>query len=191
MIVGYARVSSEEQKLDLQLRALQNAGCNRIFQDHGQPGHNFERNGLEDALTSVKPGGTLVVWRLDRLGRSLSGLIQVIEKLGQREVQFKSIMENIDTSSSGGKLVFHMMAALAEFERTLISERTRAGLVEAKRRGKLIGRPKALSDWQVAHAAYTVFTRKAKIADVANEFGVSVRTMQRHLREAAPTVASP
>lgn len=184
MIVGYARVSTEEQKLDLQVKALETAGCDRIFEDRGFSGACFARDGLDRALGSLKPGGTLVVWRLDRLGRSLSGLIQLIDQLGQRQVQFRSVMENIDTCSSGGRLMFHMMAALAEFERALISERTRAGIKEAKARGRQVGRPRALSEDAVRKALAAVHCDGATTTEIARRFGISQRTLQRHLQRA-------
>lgn len=182
MIVGYARVSTEEQRLDLQLQALANAGCNRIFEDHGQSGSQFDRKGLDMALRSLRPGGTLVVWRLDRLGRSLSGLVQLIDQLGSRDVNFKSVMENIETYSPGGRLMFHLMAALAEFERAVISERTKAGISAAKSRGARVGRPSALSDRQICEALRTVHSREASVAEVAKGFSVSERTLQRYIR---------
>ncbi|MBC8716393.1 recombinase family protein [Ochrobactrum sp. Marseille-Q0166] len=180
MIVGYARVSTEEQKLDLQLRALRDSGCNRIYQDHGCSGRSFQRRGLESALGSLKPGGTLVVWRLDRLGRSLSGLVQFIDQLGQRDANFKSVMENIDTNSSSGRLMFHMMGALAEFERSVISERTKAGLVEARARGRRLGRPKAITDDDVHRALNDIDRSCETMASIAERLGVSVRTLERH-----------
>ncbi|WP_343529025.1 recombinase family protein [Sphingomonas sp.] len=183
MIVGYARVSTEEQKLDLQIGALKKAGCNRIFQDRGCSGGSFQRDGLEAAFNSLKPGGTLVVWRLDRLGRSLSGLVDLIDRLGKRDAHFHSLMEHIDTSSSGGRLMFHMMAALAEFERALISERTRAGLAEAKLRGQMIGRPKRLDQADLRRALDYKYVERRTTFETALHFGVSVRTMQRYLRE--------
>ena len=181
MIVGYARVSTEEQKLDLQLQALRSVGCNRIYQDHGYSGIRFDRDGLEAALESLKPKGTFVVWRLDRLGRSLTGLVHLIDRLGQREVQFRSIMESIDTHSAGGRLMFHMMAALAEFERSLISERTRAGLVEAKARGAAIGRPSLVKDTDLRDAMLALQRGGARMNSMAAELGVSTRTLRRHL----------
>lgn len=137
--LGYARVSTDEQKLDLQLHALREAGCNRLFVDKGISGGESDRPGLTKALTSLRPGDTLVVWRLDRLGRSLINLIQLIETLGRHGINFRSLNENIDATSSGGRLIFHMMAALCEFERTLISERTKAGMDAARRRGRRKG----------------------------------------------------
>ena len=123
MRIGYARVSTEDQHLDLQRDALKRAGCTKIFADYGVSGKGFNRPGLMKALSELEPGGMLVVWRLDRLGRSLPKLINFVDELGQREAQFCSLTENIDTSTSGGRLIFHIMGALAEFERNLISER--------------------------------------------------------------------
>ncbi|MCO6180902.1 recombinase family protein [Ciceribacter sp. RN22] len=180
MIVGYARVSTEEQRLDLQLEALEKAGCHRIFQDHGQSGQNFDREGLEKALCSLQPGGTLVVWRLDRLGRSLSGLVEIIDGLGRRKVNFRSIMENIDTHSAGGRLMFHLMASLAEFERTIISERTTAGLLAARSRGVRLGRPKALTDEQVREVIDVIHRKDACVPDLARRLNISERTLRRY-----------
>src|SRR5256886_1129812 len=127
MNIGYARVSTQDQTLNLQKDALEKLGCNKIFTDTAS-GAKAERNGLEEALEYVREGDTLVVWRLDRLGRSLKHLIETITKLNNRNIGFKSITENIDTTTSGGKLVFHIFGALAEFERDIILERTNAGL---------------------------------------------------------------
>ncbi|MBM7326584.1 recombinase family protein [Agrobacterium sp. S2] len=142
MKVGYARVSTDCQKMDLQLDALRQAGCDQIFTDHGISGASNERPGLQQAMDMLQKGDTLVVWRLDRLGRSLVNLVEHVSDLGQQGVEFRSLTESIDTSSSGGKLLFHMIAALAEFERSLISERTKAGMAAAKLRGKHVGRPR-------------------------------------------------
>jgi DNA invertase Pin-like site-specific DNA recombinase len=124
MLIGYARVSTDDQNLELQLAALKGIGCDRIFQDAGVSGKVAKRPGLGKALAALKRGDTLVVWRLDRLGRSLSHLIETIGMLEKRSVHFRSLTETIDTSSSGGRLVFHLMGAMAEFEHALISERT-------------------------------------------------------------------
>ncbi|MBA8838831.1 DNA invertase Pin-like site-specific DNA recombinase [Ochrobactrum sp. RH2CCR150] len=140
--IGYARVSTDGQKLDLQLDALKKAGCDPIFIDQGVSGASTERPGLQKVLKRLKKGDTLVVWRLDRLGRSLIHLVDLVNSLGRDGVEFKSMTENIDTSSSGGRLVFHLLAALSEFERSLISERTKAGMEAARRKGKHIGRPR-------------------------------------------------
>jgi DNA invertase Pin-like site-specific DNA recombinase len=140
MLIGYARVSTSDQKLNLQRDALKAAGCTRIFTDRGVSGATDKRPGLARALAFLKPGHTLIVWKLDRLGRSLAHLVQTIAELGTRGVNFRSLSDPIATESAGGRLVLHIMAALAEFERALNSERTRAGLDAAKRRGKKLGR---------------------------------------------------
>src|SRR5688500_9195460 len=142
MLVGYARVSTNEQILDLQRDALEKIGCTKIYSDVVS-GAKEERIGLEEALEYVREGDTLVVWRLDRLGRSLKHLIETITELNNRKIGFKSIQENIDTTTSGGKLIFHIFGALAEFERDIIRERTQAGLLAARARGRKGGRPKA------------------------------------------------
>src|SRR4051812_8559634 len=144
MLVGYARVSTTDQTLDLQRDALTKAGCTKIFTDTAS-GALTERIGLNEALSYVRPGDSLVVWKLDRLGRSLKDLITRITQLNDRKIGFKSLTEQIDTTTSGGKLIFHIFGALAEFERDIIRERTNAGLAAARTRGKLGGRPKALS----------------------------------------------
>jgi DNA invertase Pin-like site-specific DNA recombinase len=154
MLIGYARVSTSDQTLDLQKDALEKAGCSRIFTDTAS-GAKAERTGLDDALNYVRTGDTLVVWRLDRLGRSLKHLIETITGLNNRHIGFKSITENIDTTTSGGKLIFHIFGALAEFERDIIRERTQAGLTAARARGRKGGRPRALGlkkhKWQVRY----------------------------------------
>ena len=143
-IVGYARVSPFEQILDLQQDALHAAGCNRIFTDTASGGRS-DRPGLEQALDYVREGDVLVVWRLDRLGRSLKYLIEIITTLNERDIGFKSLTEQIDTTTSGGKLIFHVFGALAEFERDLIRERTQAGLAAARARGRPGPRSSTLS----------------------------------------------
>jgi DNA invertase Pin-like site-specific DNA recombinase len=135
MLIGYARVSTHEQTLNLQQDALTTAGCNKIFTDTAS-GAKTERKGLDEALNYVRKGDTLIVWRLDRLGRSLPHLITTMTDLEERGIGFKSLTENIDTTTSGGKLIFHIFGALAEFERNLIRERTQAGLTAARARGK-------------------------------------------------------
>ncbi len=144
MLIGYARVSTHDQTLSLQKDALQKAGCDRIFTDTVS-GTKAERKGLTEALSHLREGDTLVVWRLDRLGRSLRHLIDTITTLVERGVGFKSLQESIDTTTSGGKLVFHIFGALAEFEREIIRERTQAGIASDRRRGKVRGRPKTLT----------------------------------------------
>src|SRR3954469_6697859 len=144
MLIGYARVSSLDQTLALQQDALSAAGCQEIYTDTVS-GSVTERPGLTNALSHLRSGDTLVVWRLDRLGRSLPHLIETVRQLQAQGIGFRSLQEQIDTTTSGGKLVFHVFGALAEVERDLIRERTHAGLVAARARGRLFGRPKALS----------------------------------------------
>lgn len=179
MKIGYARVSTEEQKMDLQMEALRRAGCENIFEDHGVSGKSFERHGLDAALAALKQGDMLVVWRLDRLGRSLAKLIELMEELGNKGIEFRSLSESIDTSSSGGRLVFHMMAALAEFERALISERTRAGMQAARQKGRHLGRPPSLMPQQVDQAIIAVEVNGESLTEVALRFDVSRRSLKR------------
>lgn len=141
MLIGYARVSTDEQSVDLQIDALVRAGCERIFQDTGFSGALQSRPALDEALMRARSGDTLVTWRLDRLGRSLSHLISLVTDLEKRGIAFRSLSDAIDTSTASGRLQFHMMGALAEFERSLISERTKAGMAAAKVRGVQLGRP--------------------------------------------------
>ena len=184
-IVGYARVSTEDQNLSLQIRALEAAGCQSICRDHGESGSHFSRSGLKRALRKLSKGDTLVVWRLDRLGRSLSGLVRIMEDLERRGIHFRSIMENIDTSSSGGRLMFHMMAALAEYERAIISDRTRAGMAAARAGGRKLGRPRALTVDQVRAARRAINYGTANRAGLAKKLSVSPRTLQRHIDDLA------
>ena len=133
MLIGYARVSTDDQNLDLQRDALQAAGCERVFEDMVS-GARADRTGLAALMSMLRAGDTVVIWRLDCLGRSLKNLIELVERLDAAKVGLRSLQENIDTTSSGGKLVFHLFGALAEFERNLIRERTQAGLVAARAR---------------------------------------------------------
>ncbi len=146
--IGYARVSTDEQSLDLQLDALTKAGCQTIYKDAGVSGAARERAGLTQALEAILPGDQLVTWRLDRLGRSLPQLIEVVSVINDMCAEIRSLNEAIDTSSAGGKLILHIMGALAEFERALIIERTKAGQAAAKKRGAHIGRKRKLSGLQ-------------------------------------------
>lgn len=143
MLIGYARVSTDDQNLDLQMDALRLAHCEHVFEDK-LSGSKAQRPGLQKALDYARSGDTIVVWRLDRLSRSLKDLIEMVSFLEERGVGLKSLHESIDTSSSSGKLIFHIFGALAEFERNLIRERTHAGLKAARARGRLGGRPQAL-----------------------------------------------
>ena len=184
MQIGYARVSTEEQTLELQKDALTGAGCSRIFSDVAS-GANTERPGLAEAIKFVRTGDTLVVWKLDRLGRSLQHLIETIRDLEQRQVSFKSLTENIDTTTSGGKLVFHLFGALAEFERDLIRERTKAGLKAARLRGRLGGHPRAASlnsPQKVALAQSLYDNKDTPIADICSTLRVSRATLYRYIK---------
>jgi DNA invertase Pin-like site-specific DNA recombinase len=164
-LIGYARVSTEDQHLNLQQDALNSVGCLKIFTDTAS-GAKTERKGLEEAIDYVREGDILVVWRLDRLGRSLKDLIERLTELHQRNIGFKSLTENIDTTTSGGKLIFHIFGALAEFERDLIRERTNAGLTAARARGKKGGRPKSpLSEEKKLQMAKQMYEEK-KISGV-------------------------
>jgi len=181
--VGYARVSTGDQNLDLQCDALLAAGCeaDRIFTDK-LSGAKDDRPGLAQALAYVRQGDTLVVWRLDRLGRSLSHLIKVTTELEHRGIGFKSLQEGIDTTTSGGKLVFHIFGALAEFERSLIRERTNAGLKAARARGRNGGRPKLLDTRKLAVAETLLNDPKLTVAEVAEQVGVAWSTLYTYLK---------
>ncbi|MDQ1120239.1 DNA invertase Pin-like site-specific DNA recombinase [Pseudoxanthomonas sp. SORGH_AS 997] len=179
MIIGYARVSTGDQNLDLQILALKAAGCTKIYTDQGVSGRHGSRPGLHKALRRLKPGGKLVVWRLDRLGRSLINLVQLLDVLGERDICFQSLTESIDTASSGGRLVFHIMAALAEFERSLISERTRAGLAAARVQGRKLGRRPSLTVEQCVEASELAQLRGWDSKQLAKHYGVHPRTLAR------------
>jgi DNA invertase Pin-like site-specific DNA recombinase len=182
MLIGYARISTTDQTLDLQRDALTKAGCTRIFTDTAS-GAQLERVGLTDALSHVREGDILVVWKLDRLGRSLKDLIERIRQLNDRKIGFKSLTENIDTTTSGGKLIFHIFGALAEFERDIIKERTNAGLEAARTRGKLGGRPKALSPEKIKLARRLYADKSTSVAEICKMLGISRHTLQRYVKE--------
>lgn len=176
---GYARVSTEDQNLDLQRRALNVAGCDRLFEDQ-MAGASTKRPGLDDVLAKCGDGDVLVVWKLDRLGRSLPHLIEVIQELGTKGCGFQSLSENIDTTTAGGRLVFHLMGALAEFERALIGERTKAGLAAARMRGVRIGRKRAMSAEQIRHAR-ALLEAGERPTDIARTMQVGRSTLYRAL----------
>ncbi|WSH64906.1 recombinase family protein [Rhizobium ruizarguesonis] len=181
-LVGYARVSTVEQNLDLQVNALKVAGCVEIITDQGLSGADFQRPGLLKVLRQVQNGDMLVVWRLDRLGRSLVDLIETVNRLHKRGCEFRSLTENIDTSSSGGRLVFHMLGAMAEFERSIISERTKAGMEAAKARGARIGRRPSLTEGEVQKARQLVQVDRLSVQTVAADFGIHPKTLARIFR---------
>ena len=180
MLIGYARVSTHDQTLNLQRDALEKAGCNKIFTDTAS-GAKAERKGLDEALDYVRKGDILVVWRLDRLGRSLPHLITTMTALEERGIGFKSLTENIDTTTSGGKLIFHIFGALAEFERNLIRERTNAGLIAARARGRRGGRPKALTPKQRS-IALDLYEKRHPIVDICRTLKISKATLYRALK---------
>ena len=181
MLIGYARVSTADQTLDLQKDALQQAGCSKIFTDTAS-GAKAERTGLDEALNYIRQGDTLVVWRLDRLGRSLNHLIETITGLNNRHIGFKSITENIDTTTSGGKLIFHIFGALAEFERDIIRERTQAGLHAARARGRLGGRPKSLTPKKAQMAEALYKDKNNTIDEICKTLNVSRATLYRYVK---------
>ncbi len=181
MLVGYARVSTQDQNLDLQQDALTSAGCEKIFIDHVS-GAQAERVGLDQALEYMRPGDTLVVWKLDRLGCSLRHLVETIQLMASKEIGFKSLQENIDTTTSGGKLVFHLFAALAEFERDIIRDRTHAGLAAARVRGRKGGRPTVMNEQLKQAAELLRADRSRSITDICKTLGISRATFYRHTR---------
>jgi DNA invertase Pin-like site-specific DNA recombinase len=181
MLIGYARVSTYDQTLNLQQDALQKAECSKIFTDTAS-GAKAERKGLEEALSYIRAGDTLVVWRLDRLGRSLKHLIETIQQLDSKKIGFKSLTENIDTTTSGGKLIFHIFGALAEFEREIIRERTQAGLLAARARGKKGGRPKVLRDRGVSIAQALYNEPQNSIAEICRTLKISRATLYRSIK---------
>jgi DNA invertase Pin-like site-specific DNA recombinase len=184
MKIGYIRVSKHEQNEALQRDALKEAGCEKYFSDV-ITGSKFERKGLEQLLAFVQSGDTVIVWKLDRLGRSLKDLIETLNFLDNRGVDFISLTEHIDTTTPGGKLIFHLMGALAEFERDLIRERTNAGLAAARARGRVGGRPRKLStNGKVALAQRLFADKKHSIDDICSTLGISRSTFYRYVREA-------
>jgi DNA invertase Pin-like site-specific DNA recombinase len=180
-LIGYARVSTQDQHLHLQHDALVKAGCAKVFTETVS-GAGTDRHGLAAALDYLRPGDTLVVWRLDRLGRSLKQLIDTVTQLDHADVGFRSLQEHIDTTTPGGKLVFHVFGALAEFERDLIRERTQAGLAAARARGRLGGRPRKLDTPTKVAAAQALYNDKRNsIAEICNALGISRATLYRYL----------
>jgi DNA invertase Pin-like site-specific DNA recombinase len=180
MLIGYARVSTLDQTLALQQDALTAAGCEQLYTDTAS-GSVTDRPGLAQALSHLRTGDTLVVWRLDRLGRSLAHLIETVRQLQQRGVGFRSLQEQIDTTTSGGKLVFHVFGALAEFERDLIRERTHAGLAAARKRGRLFGRPRSLTPRTVEQLRTLAKDGRNTVAEVCQTLGISRATYYRYV----------
>lgn len=182
MLVGYARVSTPSQSLDLQTKALKEAGCDKIFSDIAS-GAKTARPGLKDAEMVLREGDALVVWKLDRLGRSIQHLIESINALKEKGIGFRSLQEAIDTQTSGGKLVFHIFSALAEFERDLIRERTNAGLEAARARGKKGGRPKSLGQPKnITLLKQMHADPNYSISDICKTLNISRSTFYRYLK---------
>ena len=180
MLIGYARVSTRDQKPHLQLDALREAGCERIFEETAS-GARRDRPELTAALEFMRSGDSLVVWKLDRLARSTRQLLETVEALERRGIGLKILTQNMDTTSAGGRLIFTVFSAIAEFEREVIRERTRAGLDAARARGRKGGRPRALSDKDLKEARALLTDPEITVADVARRLGVGPSTLYRYL----------
>jgi DNA invertase Pin-like site-specific DNA recombinase len=178
MLIGYARISQDTQSIDLQIDALTAAGCEKTFTD-AMSGSRNDRPGLKQALEFVRSGDSICVWRLDRLGRSLPHLIQLMQDLDRRGIGFRSLTEAIDTTTPGGRLTYNLFSCLAEFERCVLRERTRAGLQAARQRGRLGGRPKLLTA-EKTDAARRLLESGTPVRDVAAALAVSAPTIYRH-----------
>ncbi|MFJ4356936.1 recombinase family protein [Streptomyces massasporeus] len=188
-LIGYARVSTKGQLLDRQIAALEVAGCQRIFSDK-KSGKNAEREELQKALDYLRPGDTLVVPSLDRLGRSIKDLIGIVGALREEGIGFRSLHESLDTTTPGGRLVFHVFAALAEFIRELIVQGTHEGLAAARARGERLGRPPAMTEEQIRHARAMLADPEASISSIAKLLGVSRMTIYKYVPELAAGRAS-
>jgi len=182
MLIGYVRVSTSDQNLDLQLDALRQVGCDKIYKDIAS-GAKEDRIGLAEVLNYIRKGDTLVVWRLDRLGRSLRHLIDTINQINDQGSYFRSLQESIDTSTSGGKLIFHIFGALAEFERDIIRDRTKAGIEAARRRGRFGGRPKKMDKKKIALARTLMADKSNSINNICEILQVSKATLYRCLKK--------
>lgn len=181
MKIGYARISTFDQNLDLQQDVLARAGCEKVFTDTAS-GAKDDRAGLIAAIKFARAGDSLVVWKLDRLGRSLKHLIETVNRMSEKEIGFVSLQENVDTTTPGGKLVFHIFGALAEFERELIRERTNAGLRAARSRGRLGGRPSKLSPKQIQMAKKLMSDDSNSVTEICRTLNVSRSTLYRYCR---------
>jgi DNA invertase Pin-like site-specific DNA recombinase len=181
-LIGYARVSTYDQNLEMQKDALEKAGCVRIFEDKVS-GVKEKRAGLEAVLDYLREGDTLVVWKLDRLGRSTQDLLKIVNEIRDKGIEFKSLQESIDTSTSGGKLIFHIFASLAEFERDVIRERTLAGITAARARGRVGGRPRKLSVSQIALIKKLHFNNDTSIQTILDMFKIKRRTLYKYLND--------
>ncbi len=177
MLIGYARVSTKDQPLDLQLSALEKVGCSKIYQDK-LSGSKKERPGLSEALNFLRAGDVLVIWKLDRLGRTVKGLIELVDDLHDRGIHLNSLTDSIDTSTAQGRFFFHIMASLAEMERELLIERTHAGLAVARSRGRIGGRKRKMTESKLASAKQLLISGVPP-KEVAQNLGVSVATLYR------------
>lgn len=180
MLVGYARVSTRDQNPAAQIGALRDAGCDRVFTEQAS-GAQRDRPELKAALDYIRAGDSLVVWKLDRLARSVRQLVETAENLAHRQIGLKVLTQAIDTTSPGGRLVFHVFAAVAEFERELMLERTHAGLATARAANRRGGRPKALSDAQVRRAKAMLADPMITVEEVAKQLGITTSTLYRHI----------
>ena len=185
MKIGYARVSTTDQNLDLQLNALVDAGCDIIFRDHGISGVAAVRPGLSKAVRRLKAGDTLMVWRLDRLGRSLPSLIKTVSSLRKRKIEFRSLTEAIDTGTPAGNLIFHIFGAISEFERCLIAERSAAGIAAARARGQQLGRRPSLTTEQIEDVRRAYSQQNLSVDVIAVKYSVHPRTVRRYLSRRA------
>ena len=190
MLIGYARVSTRDQKPHLQLDALHEAGCERVFEETAS-GAKRDRAELKAALEFMRGGDSLVVWKLDRLARSTRQLLETVEALEQRGIGLKILTQNMDTTSAGGRLIFTVFSAIADFEREIIRERTRAGLDAARNRGRKGGRPRALSDKDLKQARALLADPEITVEDVARRLGVGASTLYRYLPAARQTAQAP
>ena len=182
--IGYARVSTKDQKLRMQLDALKGVGCDLVFRDHGESGAKAKRPGLDKMLKRLNPGDTVVVFKLDRLGRSVLHLADMLVRFQREGVHFVSLSEGINTTTPGGKLVFHVFSAVAEFQREIIVENTSAGIEAARRRGVTLGRPRALSVDDVMEAHRQIMQGHANAQDIAARYGVHPLTVKRSFQRA-------
>jgi DNA invertase Pin-like site-specific DNA recombinase len=184
MQIGYSRISTQDQNLQLQIDALKEAGCKKIFSEIAS-GARADRQALEEALEFLRPGDVLVVWKLDRLGRSLRHLIETVTRLESKNIGFQSLQESISTTTSSGKLIFHLFACLAEFERGVIQDRTLAGLQAARSRGRIGGRPKAMDDGKLSLARSMRSDPSASVQDICHTLKVSRSTFYRYMKKLA------
>ena len=181
MLIGYARISTQDQNLDLQNDELKNAGCKKIFEEVAS-GSKSDRPVLQQAIDFCREGDILVVWKLDRFGRSLKDLIEKVRDLKEKKIGLKVLKENIDTNSPGGKLIFHIFGALSEFERDIIRERTKAGLKSARARGRIGGRPQKLTNKQALELKEKYNSKKYSVKDLLKLYNIGKTTFYRVIK---------